>query len=978
MRNPFWMLLVWSSACQPRLDAGSRRSALTPVPRVIDVTASTFTRVDVDLTAGVATDFDTTALSTAADLVLHIFNDAGEEVARAAGGSPGVAPHLTFTAPASGTYGVLVRARTATGGGSCDLLRNGAPLWSGVAAGGAVIDMDDLVEDEVIETVRQPNGAGGGAVLWLVDPFGEGLERIGVPFMGGASLIALDFDAGDRRVFVGAQVHHLVGGLVTISQVPGAIRVVRNDVNLPSHDSDGDGLGNEVEAEIGTCSALSGIVYGKDSVDYDCSTAADARDTDGDGISDGWEFLGRNYFNDAQPLPLWGADPRHKDLFAEVDYMRRCDTERRNGTDVRMPPAQARRFTAVWNDAYESDPLLLAYHAGVLHNPDRKPGIRVHLDTGVAPATPDDATLYGDWGGFNAVDAIETTAPGNCRTDFDEDGTPHVRYWKGQKAGDVWQDQMSVARRGIFRYHLAWDTGAGQTGNGFIAEYAMDNGDAAAHETGHSNGLGHNGPYDYELVDVNCKPNYTSIMNYAFSYDHDFGFSDGLPLRGPPLNNAALTESGFTASQDKFLDALEDTFKYWVDHTTRQVDWNRDGIMAPAGTTVRAYANNRFGTGCEYTKYNKVQVAGTVLVSPAIARLGDRMYVFYISSADFRVKYRSAPSLWSCEVPAKDGCGSAAFGAEQDAGFAALTLDAAAAKITVNGGLVPGLLVVGICSTGQILSRTLTRPAGVETWSSVINVSPRAVAYHEPALAARNNGSAVLLYKNNTDHTIHVVEFGSTGWGIDRVAVNPSGVALSAPTNWVTPNAVEATLWPRPTERRLYGVFPTATNTMSFYSYDGAGIWHPELVILSQSSDFFGRPALAAVPYGTRPRDRLYMAYQLLATGNPNPLTYTAVSTIDKYGAEKLSGTWFTNSWFASYGVDYLFEPNLDTHPRLAVAISDGDDSALYVYPKPDGINDFTYNSANDWQVLRVDICAHVVNPGGTVTSPITCPPRDW
>ena len=38
-------------------------------------------------------------------------------------------------------------------------------------------------------------------------------------------------------------------------------------------------------------------------------------------------------------------------------------------------------------------------------NPDGLPGITTHLDTGVALETPADSTVYGDWGGFNAVNA---------------------------------------------------------------------------------------------------------------------------------------------------------------------------------------------------------------------------------------------------------------------------------------------------------------------------------------------------------------------------------------------------------------------------------------------------------------------------------------------------------------------------------------------------------------------------------------------
>ena len=42
-------------------------------------------------------------------------------------------------------------------------------------------------------------------------------------------------------------------------------------------------------------------------------------DTDGDGLSDANEARGVRGTGTHQPLPLWGANPRHKDLFIEAD-----------------------------------------------------------------------------------------------------------------------------------------------------------------------------------------------------------------------------------------------------------------------------------------------------------------------------------------------------------------------------------------------------------------------------------------------------------------------------------------------------------------------------------------------------------------------------------------------------------------------------------------------------------------------------------
>lgn len=94
----------------------------------------------------------------------------------------------------------------------------------------------------------------------------------------------------------------LVGSL--FPDITGSIRLVRNDNLLDGHDSDRDGLGDELEKDIGTCSTLREIAG-----DWECSRSTDPRDTDGDGLADDLELLG--LFTPSGPfqlLPRWGAD----------------------------------------------------------------------------------------------------------------------------------------------------------------------------------------------------------------------------------------------------------------------------------------------------------------------------------------------------------------------------------------------------------------------------------------------------------------------------------------------------------------------------------------------------------------------------------------------------------------------------------------------------------------------------------------------
>ena len=106
-------------------------------------------------------------------------------------------------------------------------------------------------------------------------------------------------------------------------------------------DGDGDGLADNVEWQLGTDPANP--------------------DTDGDGLLDGWEVYGVN------GIDLRGkrASPLHKDIFVEMDYMRRQTAA--NG----LAP----------NNAVLKR-IALIYANSPLSNPDGRDGINIHLELG--------------------------------------------------------------------------------------------------------------------------------------------------------------------------------------------------------------------------------------------------------------------------------------------------------------------------------------------------------------------------------------------------------------------------------------------------------------------------------------------------------------------------------------------------------------------------------------------------------------------
>jgi hypothetical protein len=120
-------------------------------------------------------------------------------------------------------------------------------------------------------------------------------------------------------------------------------------------------------------------------------TTQGMNDTDSDGIPDLWETNGFDAncdgdVTDAVDLPfqVWGANPLHKDLFVEFDWM--------TGEEPRRGNIQAMK------DAFANAPV----DAGGASNPDGLPGINLFMDTGaLVDAT---GSLVGDnLGGGNAM-----------------------------------------------------------------------------------------------------------------------------------------------------------------------------------------------------------------------------------------------------------------------------------------------------------------------------------------------------------------------------------------------------------------------------------------------------------------------------------------------------------------------------------------------------------------------------------------------
>jgi uncharacterized repeat protein (TIGR01451 family) len=280
-------------------------------------------------------------------------------------------------------------------------------------------------------------------------------------------------------------------------------------------------------------------------------------DPDGDGLPSEWETEGVRDCdgNMLLNLPALGADPAHKDLFVELDWV--------NGSPPRKHAVAA--VKSAFLEAPED--------AGGQDNPDGERGVRLHIDTGqlIDELLPEDSgdTIgtcgdeleNGDGDGSDADDpdcrigddlgggtpiALANLPNGNSvpglAGDTDGNGTPDFFELK--------QQFFAENRKYAFRYAIVTPTtqincpadpldvpddsaecftlGGFAKGVNFVV--TSDSPGTLMHEIGHTLGLGHGGPKFTGTVvldpqtgepivpdqaDINCKPNYISVMNYA-------------------------------------------------------------------------------------------------------------------------------------------------------------------------------------------------------------------------------------------------------------------------------------------------------------------------------------------------------------------------------------------------------------------------------------------------------------------------------
>lgn len=939
--------------------------------RVMQVNPGLMPEFEVQMNAGQSTTIDASATTPGVDPVLHLWDPVTNmELAMDDNSGGGRAARLEFQAPRTGTYLLVVRPRGFTAG-EVALTRDGTAWQAGVKLRAGHQVLPNLRAREQVVTISPPRGTFEHIVYLLADD-GMRIEKrlVGVP----------------RTHWRVPQGHWGARTLLVATAADDAspVRMYRNDVAFSGADPDRDGLGVELERQLQTCSSATDS-FGA----FTCDRVVDLRDTDGDGISDGWEVLGRDFGNVYVALPTWGSDPRHKDIFIEVDYRRLTAEENSTGIDEKMPAAVALEFADMFADKATTDPLIRLHHATLVGNPDQQPGINIHLDTGRPPERPEHATIYGDWGGYDALDAKQA-GDGN---------------WVGQDIGNLWKTKMHASRRGIFRYGPGHKDGGGKCSSGIACGYNFNSIGNFAHETLHGLDIDHNGPWDIDRIPANCKPNWPSNANYA--YYSQFRLSDGRG-RGP-LNNTRLREwkavavprqcphelehnpeglqlaagpanaSGVRCDNrsDPYMRDLSTLYRYRVDFDNGHVDWNRDGIFAPENQTVRAYANLQPSESCEFTRYNRVVFRNTEPVALAITRVGHHTLIFDLDQQG-ALRYRDSVSDWQC-APADEDCPGSSFGDPVAVSFGRAIRAFDAEAVNIDGSYQ--VAIVAVDDRGLMRERRLhLKPDGTLSLDQGIRTlrTSQPVA-GDPSLSATRDGTTLFLAYKHFDNGLFWNSRKTQFWEAERRASDGPGRPLAT-----TPDASAALAGGYAlgtSDEVMYLFHLNAEGKLRLRTFDPEQERWPDVRKADREGTYSirGRPALEWVPnaLGSETPGQLHMGYRTLE-GH-----YRMMRSHYDTGQERLVfglESSFDNVWLTGNAFDWTAS-GAGTHPQLwAVLHFKNEDLGSHIQfrPRADGILDVDMRNYDDWSVVAWAACRHIVNPGDLVSSPIRCGPRPW
>lgn len=486
------------------------------------------------------------------------------------------------------------------------------------------------------------------------------------------------------------------------------------DIHDASKDPDQDGMGDALEYAIGTSHTNA--------------------DSDYDAIKDGEEFMGIDQA-DAQGkflllFPMYGANPLQRDVFIEADWpVCNHDPSVPNDTHCRTvaDPSCGIPDLAENHNLYQ----LASCTVKSMQDDYFQQYVNIHIDNGVENNDMTTGYLYNKWGGAAAY--MNDSNKDQCK-------------W------------LRPIRKGYF-HGVRTGSGSGSTPVLACSSANYKNALTQAHETGHRFKLQHGG--GMSGVDLNCKPNYKSIMNYAWSTaSQGLKFSTG-QYSNITLNPTTMNEQfGFGSTNPDVINTLEH-FQFKVDHTTGAVDWNRNGVFESG--LVRAAPTWLPGSECEFINYRMDYINSTtdnkytaLSYMPWSSGLSPRLYWFTRNTTTNKIQYRYATTLpTNCLNTNSSTCQLANWYPSYTSPATTLSSSYAGAGAPAAAYLPTGssykLLLAYRDSSNYLRYQLLSEVSGQESWTA-----PQAVG----GTAQQIEGSPAAILDSSGDIEVYAISGG--------------------------------------------------------------------------------------------------------------------------------------------------------------------------------------------------------------------------
>ncbi len=967
-------------------------------------------------------EFKVTGLSASADVVLHLINTAtGAGVCtidRGWNGSNGneimkigqlVGDDCSI--PQTGVYMFVARAfSTGSSGAALDFSVWSSDLGYWYSYGSIPVNgmvwLVELGPSDKIQTAPQKFQYNVDPLVFIQDTISSLIRSYNDD--GGVGLHSRAL-SGTGGYFSSSYV--IVGSYSSSST--GNVKVYRNEASedFPSSmncniadDTDCDGLGNQLELELGSCPCIGlacnsanppiVIPLGSSSCRHSNHINFNPKDSDGDGLPDFWEVLGRpsNPYYNGLTLPAYGVDLLHKDVLIEVDWVN-------NEANSALPLSED--VVKQWINTYESRNVGTAL---TLRNPDNLAGIRLHIDSaGLPNKTTSGGSTYGFRGGASSAPAR----------------TSQLLMAK---------QYMNHSRHGIFRYLILGEWGSSSV-NGIIPNWKMQiktslqnppaelsHTATIAHETGHVLGLLHWGKTQAGDK-FNYKPNYPSIMNYAYeSYYNSFSdyskvqFSKGTLISLTPDN---LDETQVLGTLNIYTSWLSMS-PFFFDVSNGMVNWNRDHhssgnaiysslakapiLLNPAlrgvpdGTNPLEYGLNKVAGG----DTNSTDDYANANYPGILVEYDSKLYALYAgtkgTSPQFTAqellsyRYYTQNNGWSSHVNIK---------ITVNGNTENIKIKSSPASAAFNFSSSNRLVITYLRESDNKLYWGYLSTSGVFTEVGII-AEPDTETASAPALIKYNNKLYLFYRKRESDvlklqedENIYMKSMDNNGvWSAEsRLRVHGSSTYLKS--------AITPALFVHPTENKLYGVFAKCDNTGDpncsqfkniFIAYWDESATNPTNQWKNiDLSTVFGSNTIPDLASGTRPS----VVFDTGANHPKIPHLWLIRQTGQSQGLKINLHRWTPDKYdpgIIEFRVNRLIESGTPEAKTTGVSVVNfaGQFHVLYSVettaashipdvlnhlPYADGIFPVQLNDWNDWSLMADNICLGIASRSFEVNS---------